>query len=352
MSTPLFDTAIVPDFSSPERTLRFEGQTLFFLASWHEHAGAARSWPVHLACVGEPPASIRALAEKVGARITVHGGHESKLGRLGNKLCAWDVETETDQLLFLDSDTLCFGDPSEILRPYVGAAAGAPAGLPRVLWEQWERIDAALGLPEPKRRMVCAFTAAGIPLSVKERFAGKDEQGRAMWPLINGGLLFVPRNTPFDTLWVEHWDRIAEIFDESEPCWHDVVFCDMTAMATALRQLEHEGLFDFKELPPTMNCRWMQLVGGQVGLKDVSLYHAVNFFRKPTAGPDWLDAGIAAYETSMRKNVKNWSQGALFKNFRPDIAAAMNLRAARIRPQILAEIQRLADVHVREAVQA
>src|SRR5690554_2295799 len=131
MADPAFDTVIVPDFRGDSRIGRFEPQTLFFLASWMEHAGEARRWPVHVACIGEPPRSVRWLAEQVGARVTVHDSLEDQLGRFGNKLRAWEVDRQTQQLLYLDADMLCVSSPAG-LAEFVGYAGGSPAGLPRV----------------------------------------------------------------------------------------------------------------------------------------------------------------------------------------------------------------------------
>jgi len=131
VTAPAFDTVIVPDFRSPQRIGRFEPQTLLFLASWMEHAGEARHWPVHLACIDQPPESVRALAEPCGATISVHESLEQELGRFSNKLRAWDVKLQTDQLLYLDADMLCLGPPIELANR-AGSLAGAPAGLPRV----------------------------------------------------------------------------------------------------------------------------------------------------------------------------------------------------------------------------
>ncbi len=66
-----FDVVTVPDFAGANAHI-FEARALFFLASWMERAGAAKEFPVHLACIGEPPESVRWLAERAGASITVH----------------------------------------------------------------------------------------------------------------------------------------------------------------------------------------------------------------------------------------------------------------------------------------
>ena len=51
----MIDVVTVPDFSG-QAARTFEARTLLFLASWMANAGKARSWPLHLACIGQPPA--------------------------------------------------------------------------------------------------------------------------------------------------------------------------------------------------------------------------------------------------------------------------------------------------------
>jgi len=62
---PILDVVTVPEFSGQARH-RFEAQSLFFLASWIECSGRAAGFPLHLACIGQPPASVTKLAERLG----------------------------------------------------------------------------------------------------------------------------------------------------------------------------------------------------------------------------------------------------------------------------------------------
>ena len=63
------DVVTVPDFQGANPAL-FEARTLLFLGSWLENAGSAREWPLHLACIGEPPESVRRLAERCNAIVS------------------------------------------------------------------------------------------------------------------------------------------------------------------------------------------------------------------------------------------------------------------------------------------
>ena len=62
-----------PDFGSAANRQRFEFRALFLLASWRRLAACARPYcRLHLACIGEPPRSVRALAEECGAVVSTH----------------------------------------------------------------------------------------------------------------------------------------------------------------------------------------------------------------------------------------------------------------------------------------
>lgn len=349
MTAPAFDTVIVPDFRSPDRVGRFEPQTLLFLASWMEHAGAARHWPVHVACIGEPPQSIRMLAEQCGALVSVHDSPDAGVGSFSNKLRAWDVDRQTDQLLYLDADMLCLGDPSG-LAAFAGCAGGLPAGLPRVPEQYWRIIDDALQLPAPTQRMPCCFTSVGIPL-VGTRYGSENEFGRAMWPLYNGGLFLVPFDAPLPDLWVRHWKRIEQLFPQDDPKWEDVVHCDMTALATALRTLEAEHGIALRTLPDEYNTRWMHMVGGAIDVADVRLFHAVNLFRQPVDTPQAIARGLARYDAALRARTRGWAlrvarhRGALLRALR------MWRRGSTQRVLLLTELNRLLDRYARPVIE-
>lgn len=348
MAEPAFDTVIVPDFRDASRTGRFEPQTLLFLASWIEHAGEARHWPVHVACIGEPPVSVRRLAEKAGALVTVHESKEDQLGRFGNKICAWDVDARTSQLLYLDADMVCLSPPTALAR-FVGKAGGSPAGLPRVPEVYWRRIDAHLNLPEPAARMTSTFAEAGIPMTGK-RYGSENVFARSMWPLYNGGLLFVPFAAPLPQLWIEHWSEIASLFERDDPMWVDVVLSDMTALATALRTLDHRGELDVVTLPYAFNTRWMQVVGGQADLAGASLFHAVNLFRRPISSADDLPVGLREYVAQLRQKSRQWVWRVAVRRGRFSAALAMHRRGAEAAAKLSGVLQRLAQTHVMPAL--
>src|ERR1051325_3921722 len=92
----MFDVVIVPDFSG-KRARAFEARTLLFLASWIEFAGRARGFPLHVACIGEPPASVRWLVDRCGALISVHEPVGDGLRGSANKLRGLEVDARTDR---------------------------------------------------------------------------------------------------------------------------------------------------------------------------------------------------------------------------------------------------------------
>ncbi|MCG8604246.1 hypothetical protein MJD09_04500, partial [bacterium] len=61
----------MPDFRPAKREV-FEARTLYFLAAWIENAGLAKDFPLHLACIGRPPSTVRHLGDRCNASITVH----------------------------------------------------------------------------------------------------------------------------------------------------------------------------------------------------------------------------------------------------------------------------------------
>ena len=70
MSGAALDVVVVPDFAGSGRRI-FEACTLLFLGSWLEHRGASRDWPLHMVCIGDPPAGVAALAERCGAQLSI-----------------------------------------------------------------------------------------------------------------------------------------------------------------------------------------------------------------------------------------------------------------------------------------
>ena len=79
-----FDVVTVPDFSGKNARL-FELRALFFLAFWLEYAGSCRDYPLHLACIGPPPESVRRLAARCNAAITIHNPVQANHGQTINK---------------------------------------------------------------------------------------------------------------------------------------------------------------------------------------------------------------------------------------------------------------------------
>lgn len=133
-----FDVVVVPDFLGP-LALRFEVQTVFFLASWMENAGRARAFPLHVASVGEPPRSVRRMAELCGASLSVHAPMGIERRGVANKLRAFEVRRQTDRALFLDTDVLVLSDISP-LGELGDCISAAPDNRPLVPERYWKTI--------------------------------------------------------------------------------------------------------------------------------------------------------------------------------------------------------------------
>ena len=134
-----FDVVIVPDFLGAQAQVQ-EGQAILFLSSWLQQYGSESRLPLHLACIGEPPDTVRRLAARAGARISLHAPIGIQDGHhVGNKLRGLEVSVETDRLLLLDVDTLVLNDISP-LGHWTSCLAAAPDDSPKVTDDQWKQI--------------------------------------------------------------------------------------------------------------------------------------------------------------------------------------------------------------------
>ena len=152
----MFDVVIVLDFAGKNACL-FEIRTLFFLSFWIENAGQVRSFPLHIACIGEPPPSVRWLAAQCNALITIHQPIKAGSGQTMNKLRGLEITGLTDYMLLLDVDVLLLADPSGLVE-IRDCIAAAPAIRPRVPERHWHRIYSALELELPTERIASTIS--------------------------------------------------------------------------------------------------------------------------------------------------------------------------------------------------
>ena len=282
------DVVAVPDFQGSNRAL-FEARTLLFLGSWLENAGSSREWPLHLACIGEPPKSVCRLAERCGAIVSIHPPTAEGKAPTRNKLRGFAVKPRSDRLLLLDVDVLFLGDPAPIL-DLGQCLAIAPAGSHRVRRAMWQRIYDALEMPLPEERMLC------VRAELADRLPERAWHGRRhlepMIPYYNSGVLLVPWSQAPELLelWEGYLDRLAELFPLSDPTRRKIAVEDQVGLALVLHGIMEGTDLPLRRLPDPLHATWMHFMAGAVTLQDARIYHAVHLLRlgDPGPTPDWL----------------------------------------------------------------
>jgi hypothetical protein len=292
------DVVVVPDFR-PEVARTFEARTLFFLASWLERAGRARDFPLHLACIGEPPRSVRWLGERCGASITVHRPVGAERRGTSNKLRGLEVGGREDSVLLLDADMLVLSDFCE-LAGMNGCVAAAPAAKPRIPDRYWGRIYPALGLPLPRKRM--ASVIGELECAPGDLTAAGMRAAKSMLPYHNAAVVLAPRGSGLRAVWENHLRQIGRLVAPHEPKSRDVLGSDMAGFATAVAQLERQGT-PFRRLPDPYNVRNLHLGCAALTPDGAAIYHAVNLGRKLSADAEDLEIGREPerYERRLRK---------------------------------------------------
>jgi hypothetical protein len=279
-----FDVVIVPDFS--EGRAVFEARTLVFLATWLQSGGPSWGCPLHVACIEEPPESVRCLAGRCGASVTVH----RPLGlrrdhHVGNKLRGLEIEPRTDRFLLLDVDIVVLSDISS-LSDLGECIAAAPDDAPNVSLAEWRTIHEAfdLPLPPPIRPLVCELDLPRFPPRTMGFEAG-DEQIEWMLPYYNGGVVFAPWACGLRELWAGNITRIAGLFAEDGAPRRWLHHSDQAALAMSIAVLQRDGL-PFRRLPDTFNTRWQHLYAGMPAVDDIAVMHCCwNFLSTIGAGP-------------------------------------------------------------------
>ncbi len=275
--TPLvpIDVVTVPDFSGSHAEL-FEARTLLFLASWAANAGEARSFPLHLACIGAPPCSVRRLGEVCGARITMHSPTTLRIGSVTNKLRGFAVNHECNQLLLVDTDVLVLGDLTGLAA--LGACmAASPAVNPRVPLEYWKRIYAGLGLPVPEERISSIRGELGLPSLPEPVYSGQNDDLITMLPYYNSGILYAPWNAGLAHQWEANLQAIYDWFSPSEPAWGQVCASDQAALVPTILALRSAGL-PFRRLPAEFHAHYLYVYRRSLPIKSMRLFHAFTIF--------------------------------------------------------------------------
>lgn len=342
-----FDTVVVPDFEGA-RARAFEARTLLFLASWIEHAGRARGFPLHVACIGEPPRSVSWLAERASASVSVHRPIGGNLGGPSNKLRGLDVEPRTERFLLLDADVVVLGDPSEA-GTLGQTLALAPALVPRVPETYWRRIYAALGLELPEERVACVTTEMLCRPYPGPLYPEQAAEMPGMLPYYNSGVLYGPWGCGLRELWEEHSRRIVSLFAEDEAAWRSIRVSDQTGLATAVQALRSRGV-PFRRLPAELHGTWLHLYRGEPARSGLRLFHAMYAFGKTTNATGSLGLQLARFRLHlMHRLVREWrgDEAGLAR-----AAGRFLLPALRDANRLGRELQSLHRKHVLPALRA
>ncbi len=285
-----FDIVTVPDFASGARHA-FVGRTLLFLASWMEHAGEARALPLHVACIGEPPETVRRMADRAGAILSVHEPMILANAHTANKLRGFEVERRTERILLLDTDTVFLGDVSPFcdLPDHVSAAAADGARVPIKLWR---RLYPAVDLEFPAERIPLLRGELDMPPHLRERedyehqFAEMAESP----PYFNSGVVFASWDHELPALWADCLMRGAQIVDPSEPGSHGVLGSDQAAFALAVATLRARGV-EFRRLPDVMHARWRHFYRGRPAPDEIRILHCIDMMRNVTSPGELASTG-------------------------------------------------------------
>ena len=293
------DVVVVPDFQG-EKSRIFEARTLLFLASWLEYGGKARDFPLHLACIGEPPDSVRRLAQVCDARISVHKPVTDQLPRFANKLRGFEVEAQTESLLLVDLDVLVLGDFSSLAN-YKDCISAAPENVARVLEDYWQRIYAGLNVALPLERIPTVRWELGMS---RNRIPFSNGEDSAMLPYFNSGIIIAPWSCDLRQKWQENIISIAALFDnernEQKRGWKAVCACDQAGFAVAIEQLKQEGV-SFRRLPHDCHSNTNHLYRRTVSLEQTKLFHALRMFRNPAHFVDEMKTDLKFFHHQYRK---------------------------------------------------
>lgn len=280
--SPAIDVILVPDFTGPKAAI-FEVRTLFFLASWIANAGRAANFPLHLACIGTPPDSVKRLAKRAKADITICQPHPLfPKNPFLNKQIGFSITPQTDYHLLLDIDFWVLSDFSD-LSTFGDCIAAAPADHPRVSPAYWLKIYEEFGMTPPSERIRPIRGEYGVPLAHPPFYTNQAADVEGMFPYYQGGMVYAPWSYDLKTRWQENVLRIRSLFpkgDPKHPLHRAVTASDQAGLAVTIEQLRREGA-TFTRLPPAFHANRVHLYAKGVTAKQIKLYHATGFGNNP-----------------------------------------------------------------------
>lgn len=324
-----FDVVTVPDFRSC-RVVDFETRTLFFLASWIECGAAVRGTPLHVACIGDPPPSVRRLAADASASVTVHQPLDVEGRGTSNKIRGLETNGRSDQVLLVDTDVLFLREPGVFGELGPGLAA-APAVAPRVPDRYWERVYGAFALAPPEERIESVRGALDCPIVKREMYPGQKDEVRYMRPYFGAGVVWAPRDRGLGPLWLDAIRRTVPLVAEGEAARASVTESDQVGLAVAIEMLRRRGV-PFRTLPPSHHAHWLHFYRRTASFAEARLFHAFRFAeKKRNDGPGAavrryaaiLYAGMLA--EAWRQDVRRRRLGPPLRDLPGALADAKNL---------------------------
>jgi hypothetical protein len=302
---------VVADFSG-DAAVRFELVTLLFLAAWMNHTGASRAWPLHLVCIGGPPRTVTALAERAGAAVVRRPPLVINPLRTSNKLRGFEVEPRADRLVLLDADILVLKDLAGLLH-----AAGHGIGLSSQTVNHypestWRRIFDVAGVRYPGATGACLCRDPRIAAA-----RGLDDRLMALCrqapPYFSSAVVVAPWSAGLAERWRGHLERVIPLFTGPAPpeSVGDAGVGDEHGLATAVESLRREGV-PVAELPLIFHGRPVMLRARTHVWAELAVFHYMTLL-KPYAGSP---AGLGAF-----------LYGRRFRAIREPLARAFGLRA-------------------------
>jgi hypothetical protein len=272
------DVVVCPDFDGPLRRV-FEARTLLFLGSWLEHEGDSRSWPLHVVCTGEPPVSVRELAERCGAAVQVREGFSGLGNRIMNRLRGLEIESRTGRILMVDCDCVVLRD----LRPLLelgdcfAAIVGPRNPLPASAWQE---IFQVAGVEMPAERVEPWVVQAADRLPVEEF---RRTEREPMPPYFQAAVYLVPAGSSLR----ENWERIQRLLSQryaDRPYPYDRFWKKtQCALAICVAILAKEGI-PWRLAPPAINVSALTYAAGDVSYEETLIFHAPTIFRRGPEG--------------------------------------------------------------------
>lgn len=309
-SDKAFDIVIAPDFTTDTHIV-YEIRTLFFLASLLEFGGKSRHFPLHIACIGEPPASVVWMAEIYGAEITLHEPQPPVIRGFPNKLRGLEIQGETGKVLLIDVDVMVLKDLTPMITELPeDAICLAHASRPMVREEYWEAIYEGIGMTPPETRVSSLCGELGV--YVYDEFT-KAEMART-FPYYCGGLVFTPWKYNLKDIWETHIRDIKTFIKSKENVsegWNHVNrfrTCDQTGLATSVEYLKRRGA-QMQRLPDIYHGLWQLMYSRKVKLGEMHLFHMIGFLWGLESVEAIAPEGIRKYQRYLfQKFMKAWWQ--------------------------------------------